>query len=114
MEGVPGRVFGDPQPYRQPRKHWRQRSTLSAHGSTTSMPGTGIYFGRSNPMAARRPEAIWTQGDDPSRMMRYLLRHPPLDPTSRKTALLGAACARLAWAQIDTDKVRQLIECQEK
>ena len=59
-------------------------------------------------------EAIWTQGDDPSRMMRYLLRHPPLHPTFRKTALLGAACARLAWTQIDTDKVRQLIECQEK
>jgi len=65
-------------------------------------------------MAARMTEAIWTQGDDPSRMLRYLLRHPPLRPTSRKRALLGAACARLLWAQIDTDKVRRLVECQEK
>src|SRR5262249_62348528 len=69
---------------------------------------------RSNRMAARMMEAIWTQGDDPSRMMRYLLRHPQLSPTSRKTALLGAACARLVWTQIDTDKVRRFVECLEK
>src|SRR5215469_17032009 len=69
---------------------------------------------RSNRMAARMTEAIWTQGDDPGRMLRYLLRHPPLRPTSRKRALLGAACARLLWAQIDSDQVRRLVECQEK
>jgi hypothetical protein len=59
-------------------------------------------------------EAVWTQGEDPRRMMRYLLRHPPLRPTSRKAALLGAACARLVWGSIDSDKVRELVECQER
>lgn len=65
-------------------------------------------------MAARMTEVGWTQFEDPRRMMRYLLRHPRHRPTLRKTALFGAACARLVEDPIVSDNVRRLVECREK
>jgi hypothetical protein len=44
---------------------------------------------------------------------------PPAAPTApphlaQGGPLFGAACARLFWGQLDSDKARRLVECQEK